>query len=176
MSSRSSLSPKRIAKLVALIGGLLLVVLLAGPAVGVWDELTEPVLVLPEIEGTATLHGQPLAGLEVRRSMITAKGREWPSCEHLPVVAVSDAVGRFQVSATYRPSLLANVGGFTYETCYMYNGSVVTKLVGFADFNEFGLIRIRCELPGTGTGHFEDMPCSFSDAKYAHQRTVHRGW
>lgn len=164
------MSPARIATLVALMGSLLSFTLLVGPVGRLWQALTEPVLILPKIEGIATLHGKPLAGLEVRRSMVPAK--EWPGCDSLPVVATSDSLGRFQVSATYRPSLLAEVGGFAYEVCYLHNGVIVTSLVGFANLNEFDSIKVRCDLPGIKTGHPEDTPCSFVDANYSLQRTA----
>lgn len=173
MPARSSISPARIATLVTLIGCLLSLVLLVGPVARMWQELTEPVLILPEIEGVATLHGKPLAGLEVRRAMVPAK--EWPSCNSLPVVATSDALGRFRVPATYRPSFLTEVGGFAYEVCYLHNGALVTSLVGFANFNEFDSIKVRCDFPGIKTGHPEDTPCFFVDANYSLQRTAYRG-
>ena len=125
---------------------------------------------LPEIHGFATLHGKPLVGLEVRRAV--TRSSEFPSCNSLPVVGVSDTSGAFRVPALYRPRLLVNLKSEASVTCYMHGKTVITSLLGFPALNQFSSIEVRCELPGLRTSQPEDSPCYFVDANYLLQRTA----
>lgn len=128
---------------------------------------------LPEIHGIATLHGKPLVGLEVRRSL--TNNNQFPNCSQLPVVGVSGISGAFRIPALYRPRLLVNLKDEAVVTCYMHDNTVVTSLVGFPALNQFSSIEVRCELPGLHTSQPEDTPCYFVDANYSLQRTAYRG-
>jgi hypothetical protein len=61
------------------------------------------------------------------------------------------------------------------DTCYMLNGTAITALFGFPEFNQFSSIRVRCALPGIEPWRPENSPCFVLDANYSLQRTAYRG-
>lgn len=156
--------------MVAIVAGVFVLPVATGWISRYWTTVTEPILILPRVDGIATLNGEPLEGIEVRRGR--AINGDTAPCNRLPVVGTSDAAGKFHVPAVYRPLFLVKARGYSYDTCFMRGEETLLSYLELAEFNEFGSIRVRCDLPGIKTGHPEDHPCVLTGADYSLQRTV----
>lgn len=122
------------------------------------QDFTKPVTVRPEIYGSVIFYGKPVAGVELR---IGGKaGSKWPSCAELPVVAVSDASGKFQVPAKTTPHFLVDHTKLIPTVVCVMQGS--RQLASWLAFRTPGNTLpdvIHCRLPLIGLVGPENDTC-----------------
>jgi hypothetical protein len=157
-----SLSPYRIIRTAIILSvslaALLSVVYLYRPIKDLLQNFTEPVTVQPKIYGSVIFYGKPAAGVELR---IGGKsGNKWPSCAELPVVAVSDASGRFRVPAKTTPHFLVGHAKLIPTVVCVMQGS--RQLASWLAFRIPGNTLpdvIHCRLPLMGPVGPENDTC-----------------
>lgn len=155
---KPALSPARIASIVLVLVALVAVVVLTQPVKYQLRQWAEPVVVRPEIAGVVYFHGAPASGIELRAAKVGSSN--WPSCNALPVVAVSNKAGAFHAPALRKPSLLViKSERIPVEVCLSRGKIQIDSWVSFLLPNERPVVRLKCEFPGPQTGRPEDHPC-----------------
>src|SRR5690348_3374212 len=101
---KPTLSLARIASIALVLAAVFAVVILAQPVNYHLRQWAEPVVVRPEITGVVYFYGAPASGVELRAARVGSSN--WPRCNSLPVVAVSNKVGAFRAPALRKPRLL----------------------------------------------------------------------
>ena len=94
------------------------------------------------VEGTFVVDGKPKAGVEVR---LPNNLEDFSDCDGAPLTAVTDQSGRFTTSTAK----------FPIRPCFTVDGKIYSDFIVVDDRTSDPII-LRCELPLTMTGHFED--------------------
>ena len=160
------LSATNIFLIVAAIVVAFLVSVAVLPAKHLWQRMTQPVLVAPAISGTAKHHGKPVAGLQVRRALLSAHSK-W-DCASLPVVAESNAAGAFHVAALYKPHFRLPPKDIVLATCFMHRGERIDSSISFPllGYQSYSWVLVKCDWPlPVATTYPEDHNCMVFDSK-----------
>jgi hypothetical protein len=164
------ISPARVALIVAVLVGIGFVSVLVGPTVRKYHQLTAPVIIRPAVVGSASLHGKPLAGVEIR--MATVHGMDGPTCSALPLVATSDILGSFHAPALRRSRIFVQNKQIFVHTCFVRNGTELGYgWVAILWPGEVSSWTIQCALPAPEPWRPGNDPCFIMDANHSIQRT-----
>jgi hypothetical protein len=128
------------------------------PAQDLVQELTRPVTVRPQIYGSVVFYGKPVAGVELRiGGKVRNKGQ---ACTSLPVVAVSDEAGKFEVPAKTKPRFLVSESKLIpAEMCVMRGTERLASWLSFFIPNNTLAKVIHCQLPIIGPIGPENDTC-----------------
>src|SRR3546814_3450662 len=94
------------------------------------------------VEGTFVVDGKPKSGVEVR---LPNNLEDFSNCGSAPLAAVTDRSGKFT----------ASTAKFPIRPCFTVDGKIYSDFIVVDDGQQDPII-LRCELPLTVTGHFED--------------------
>jgi hypothetical protein len=94
------------------------------------------------VTGTFAVDGKPKSGVEVR---LPSNLEDFSNCGDAPLSTVTDQSGKFITSTTK----------FPIRPCFTVDGKIYSDFI-VVDDGKQDPITLRCKLPLTVTGHFED--------------------